>query len=117
MSSAPGPQTTFLGPVTRNGQVPAQLPAPPTSAEREFFIDNLSVRIHFIIVMIRWDSLAPRKFEFPFPGKLTSTFLLLFMLLLSTAPQRRPMPPFPSPRPHGRPPALRERPGLLRCTT
>jgi len=26
---------------------------------REFFIDNLLVRIHFIIVMIRWIGLAP----------------------------------------------------------
>jgi len=29
------------------------------STEREFFIDNLLVRVHFIIVMIRWTSLAP----------------------------------------------------------
>jgi len=28
------------------------------SAEREFFIDNLLVRNHFIIVMIRWTGLA-----------------------------------------------------------
>ena len=27
--------------------------------EREFFIGNLLVRIHFIIVMIRWTGLAP----------------------------------------------------------
>ena len=27
--------------------------------EREFFVDNLLVRIHFIIVMIRWTGLAP----------------------------------------------------------
>ena len=27
--------------------------------EREFFSDNLLVRIHFIIVMIRWTGLAP----------------------------------------------------------
>ena len=45
------------------------------SREREFFIDNLVVRIHFIIVMIRWTGLAPWEFEFPFPGSLTSTFL------------------------------------------
>jgi len=44
-------------------------------AEREFFIDNLLVRIHFIIVMIRWTGLAPWEFGFPFPGSLTSTFL------------------------------------------
>ena len=30
--------------------------------EREFFIDNLLVRIHLIIVMIRWTGLAPWKF-------------------------------------------------------
>jgi len=43
--------------------------------EREFFIDSLLVRIHFIIVMIRWTGLAPWDFEFPFLGSLTSTFL------------------------------------------
>ena len=35
--------------------------------EREFFIDNQLVRIHFIIVMIRWTGLAPWECEFPFP--------------------------------------------------
>jgi len=29
------------------------------SREREFLIDNLLVRIHFVIVMIRWTGLAP----------------------------------------------------------
>ena len=43
--------------------------------EKEFLIDNLLVRIHFIIVMILWTGLAPWEFEFPFPGSLTSTFL------------------------------------------
>ena len=38
----------------------------PALPEREFFIDNLLVRIHFIIVMIRWTGLAPWEFEFPF---------------------------------------------------
>jgi len=38
-----------------------------TLAEIEFFIDNLLVRIHFIIVMIRWTGLAPWKYDFPFP--------------------------------------------------
>jgi len=33
--------------------------------ERDFFIDNLLVRIHFIIVMIRWTGLATWEFEFP----------------------------------------------------
>ena len=35
--------------LAREVQVPA----------REFFIDNLLVRIHFIVVMIRWTGLAP----------------------------------------------------------
>ena len=43
--------------------------------EREFCIDNLLVRIHVIILVIRWTGLAPWEFEFPFPGSLTSTFL------------------------------------------
>ena len=43
--------------------------------EREFFIDNILVRIHFITVMIWWTDLAPWGFEFPFPGSITSTFL------------------------------------------
>ena len=33
-------------------------------------IDNLLVRIHFILVMIRWTGLAPWEFEFPFPGRM-----------------------------------------------
>ena len=50
----------------------------PSVAEkraREFFIDNLLVRIHSIIVMIRWAGLAPWEPEFSFPGSLTSTYL------------------------------------------
>jgi len=31
--------------------------------EREFFIDNLLARIHFIIVKIRWTGLASWEFE------------------------------------------------------
>jgi len=42
--------------------------------QREFFIDNLLVRIHFIIVMMRWTGRAPWECESPFPGSLTSTF-------------------------------------------
>jgi len=45
--------------------------------ERDFFIDNLLVRVHFIIVMIRWTGLAPWQFEFPFPGILTSGLVVL----------------------------------------
>ena len=39
---------------------------PLAEREREFFIDSLLVRIHFIIMMIRWTGLAPLEFEFPF---------------------------------------------------
>ena len=46
------------------------------SRQREFCIDNLLVRIHSIIVMIRWTGLAPWEIEFPVPGSLTSTFLV-----------------------------------------
>ena len=42
--------------------------------EREFFVDNLLVRILFIIVMMKWTGLDPWEFEFPFLGSLTSTF-------------------------------------------
>ena len=43
--------------------------------ERHFFIDNLLVQIHFIIEIIWWTGLAPREYEFPFPGRLISTYL------------------------------------------
>ena len=46
----------------------------PSPTEREVFIDNLLVRIHSMIVMIRWTGLAPWEFEIPFSGSLTSTF-------------------------------------------
>jgi hypothetical protein len=38
------------------------LTAPSRFPEREFFIDNLLVRIHFIIEMIWWTGLAPWEF-------------------------------------------------------
>ena len=52
------------------------------------FIDNLLVRIHFIIVMIRWTGLASWEFEFPFPGSLTSIYLpkLLSLSLYPNSP-------------------------------
>ena len=53
-----------------------QVPTPP-NAEREFFIHNLLVRTHFIVVMIRWTGLAPWEFEFPFPGALLFFFIAL----------------------------------------
>ena len=40
--------------------------------ERQFFIDNPLVRIHFVIVMIRWTGLAPWEFEYS--GDLNATF-------------------------------------------
>ena len=45
--------------------------------EREMFIDNLLVRIHFIIVVMRWTGPAPWELEFTFPGSLAFTFLVL----------------------------------------
>ena len=53
--------------------------------EREFFTDNLLVRVHFIIVMIKWTGLTPWEFEFPFPGSLTSTFLVYLLVTLRPA--------------------------------
>ena len=40
--------------------------------QREFFIDNLLVRIQLIIEMIWWTGLAPWEFEFPFLGSHTA---------------------------------------------
>jgi len=42
----------------------------------EFFIENLLVRMHFIIEMIWWTGLAPWEFEFPFSGSIISTCLV-----------------------------------------
>ena len=48
-----------------------------STREREFFIDNLLVRIHLIMSqMFWWIGLAPWQFEFPFPCSSISTFLL-----------------------------------------
>ena len=47
--------------------------------ERESVIDSLLVRIHLIIVMIRFTGPTPWEFEFPFPGSLTSTFLVYLL--------------------------------------
>ena len=43
--------------------------------KRVFLIDNLLVRIHIVIVMMRWTGLTPWEFESPFSGSLTPTFL------------------------------------------
>ena len=50
-------------------------PSSKPGREREFVIDNPLVRIHLIIVMIRWTGLAPWEFEPPFPCSLTPTNL------------------------------------------
>ena len=50
--------------------------------ERESFIDNLLVRVRYIIVVIPWTGLAPWEFGFPFPGSVTSTFLDTWETLL-----------------------------------
>ena len=42
--------------ITRDPQPPN--PQPCNRFEGEFFIENLLVRIHFFIVMIRWTGLA-----------------------------------------------------------
>jgi len=54
------------------GELVEHAPSLLYQAQRELLIDNLLVRIHFIIVMIRWTGLAPWEFEFPFPGSLTA---------------------------------------------
>ena len=51
-------------PVRRGVLLRGKPASPPQHAsgrnrEREFFIDNLLVRIHWIIVMMRWTGLAP----------------------------------------------------------
>ena len=51
---------------------------PPLRFKRDLCIDNLLVRINFIIVMIRWTGLTPWEFESPFPGSRTSTLLVRF---------------------------------------
>jgi len=37
-------------------------------------MDDLLVRIQFVVVLIRWTGLAPWDFGFPFPGSRISTF-------------------------------------------
>jgi len=38
------------------------------SGEREFLLDNLLVRLHFIIMMIKWTGLAPWKLMISWTG-------------------------------------------------
>ena len=69
------------------GYRPANIP------ERELCIDNLLVRIHFIIEMICWTGLAPWEIGFPYPGSLISTFLANIL------PLSLPWPEFSAERP------------------
>jgi len=58
--------------------LPSPLEGPPqvhVPRVREFLIDNLLVRILFIIEMIWWTGLAPWEFKFPFSGSLISASL------------------------------------------
>ena len=50
--------------------------SPEGERERDFVINNLLVRIHFIIEMIWWTGIAPWELQFPSPGSLTSTLLV-----------------------------------------
>ena len=64
-----------LNPQPRTLHPEPSIQARSAAVQREVLIDNLLVRNHFIIAMIRWTGLAPWEFEFPLPGSLTSTFL------------------------------------------
>ena len=46
-----------------------------SSLARELFLDNLVVRIHFIVEIIWWTGLALWEVEFPLSSSLVSTFL------------------------------------------
>ena len=48
----------------------------PRASQREFFMDDLLVRIHFIVVMIRWTGLALWEFEHSFLGSLICAFVV-----------------------------------------
>ena len=72
------PQCPRVSPSMRPHPLLAPMCPPPPCAirwGRDFVIDNLLVRIHYIIMMIKWTGLAPWEFELPFPCSLTSTFL------------------------------------------
>jgi len=58
----PTPETRPVGSTQQSARLPSRHLR--SRREREFFIDNLLIRIHFIIVMIRWTGLAPWEFEF-----------------------------------------------------
>ena len=99
MQLLPGPRVAHGDAIAVGPPHRQELPCP----ERDFFIADLLVRIHFIIVMIRWTGPAPWEFEFPLPGSLISTFEEMFQENLgarpclvahrATVPQKWPPPP------------------------
>ena len=60
--------------------------SPTRCTEKEFVINNLLVRIHFIIVMIRWTGLAPWKFEFQASSHESDTLRRDWYLIAEPAP-------------------------------
>jgi len=72
---------------THNAELALLAGASPT--DREFFIDNLLVRIHFIIVMIRWTGLAPVHLPLMFRRRTTPSSLFLRVRLINPAVPRR----------------------------
>ena len=73
--SGPGFSVWGMGSRKHGPRTTREWPFGLTDPEREFFIVNLLVRNHIIIVLIRWTGLAPWEFEFPSPGSFISTFL------------------------------------------
>ena len=51
-----------VGQVAAAGKVACRGVSAQQARAREFVVDNLLVRIHFISVMIRWTGLAPWEF-------------------------------------------------------
>jgi len=51
-------------------------------SEREFCIDELVVRIHLIIVMMRWTGLASWKFGIPYPDVVDRSIEMFEVLIV-----------------------------------
>ena len=76
-SSNPQQVTSFEGIVIFCGHTPPHtLSIAARSSSINFAVNNLLVRIHFLIVIITWTGFAPWEFEFPLPGSLTSALLV-----------------------------------------
>ena len=63
--------------------------AATSPADREFFIDNLIVRIHIFIVMIRWSGLVPWEFDGAGVGRAPDRLARLSRLPLARLEARR----------------------------